>query len=189
MVHFGVMEKEAIRKRVLARAAELTPGERRRESSKVMAKLFSSPEFKRSKIIMFYCSKDDEVDTSKMIKVALKMGKEVVVPVTIPKERKLIPSRLTDYDRELGPGPYGVLQPKPGCIREVAPDQIDLVIAPGVAFDKKGNRLGRGAGYYDRFLARVPKKVSKIGLAFDFQILTALPRNCHDLPVDKVLSA
>lgn len=181
--------KEAIRKRVLAEQAKLSKAERKRRSSQISAKLFLRPEFKKAKTVMFYVSKDDEVDTSGMIKATLKTGKDVLVPVTLRRERRLIPSRLIDYDRELAPGPYGILQPRAGFIRRVSSDQIDLVIVPGVAFDKSGNRLGRGAGYYDRFLAGVPKKIPRIGLAFDFQVLPALPKSCHDLPVDKVLSA
>lgn len=183
------MKKEAIRKGILARGAKLSKAERRRRSSQISAKLILSPEFHKAKTIMFYVSKDDEVDTSKMIKASLRMGKEVLVPVTFRRERKLIPSRLINYDRDLAPGPYGIDQPKAGCIRPVSPDQIDLVIVPGVAFDRFGNRLGRGAGYYDRFLLEVPKRTPKIGLAFDFQVLPSLPKSCHDLPVDKVLSA
>lgn len=182
-------KKEAIRKEVLAKQAGLSKAERKRKSSRISAKLFSSPEFKRANVIMFYVSKEGEVDTSEMIKAALKSGKEVLVPVTLRKKRKLIPSRLIDYDKELGPGPYGIPQPKAEYIRPVEPERIDMVIVPGVAFDKSGNRLGRGAGYYDRFLARVPKEVPKIGLAFDFQVFPSLPKSYHDLPVDKVFSA
>lgn len=181
--------KEAIRKGILAKQAKLSNHERKRKSSQISAKLFLRPEFKKAKAVMFYVSKDDEVDTSGMIKAALKMGKEVLVPVTLRRERRLIPSRLIDYDTELAPGPYGILQPKAEFIRRVLPDQIDLVIVPGLAFDKSGNRLGRGAGYYDRFLAGVPKKIPRIGLAFDFQVLPVLPKSYYDLPVDKVLSA
>lgn len=185
------MEKATIRKEVLAKQAGLSKAERKRRSSRISAKLFLCPEFKRAKVIMFYVSKEGEVDTSEMIKAALKSGKEVLVPVTLRKERKLIPSRLIDYDKELGSGPYGIPQPKAEFIRPVEPDQIDLILVPGLAFDKSGNRLGRGAGYYDRFLLllKVPKETTKIGLAFSFQVLPSLPKKYHDLPVDKVLSA
>lgn len=183
------MQKEAIRRTVLAKAIELSTSERKERSSKIMTELFSSTEFKNARTIMSYVSKRDEVDTSEVIKASLKMSKEILVPVTIPEERKLVPSRLIDFDKDLALGPYGILQPTPESIRPVSPDQIDLVIVPGVAFDKFGNRLGRGAGYYDRFLAGVPKKIPRIGLAFDFQVLPVLPKDCHDLPVDKVLSA
>ena len=183
------MEKATVRKEVLAKQAGLSKAERKRKNSQISVKLFSSPEFKKAKVIMFYVSKEGEVDTSSMIKASLKMGKKVSVPVTLRKKRKLIPSRLIDYDKELGQGPYGVPQPKAEYIRPIEPDQIDLILVPGLAFDKSGNRLGRGAGYYDRFLARVPKEVHRIGLAFDFQVFPSLPKSYHDLPVDRVLSA
>ena len=84
-------------------------------------------------------------------------------------------------------GPYGVRQPS--ARTGVSLSKLDVVVVPGVAFDRRGNRLGRGKGYYDRFLKKLPKKTHRIGLAFDFQILPAMPVSRHDLGVDKVLFA
>lgn len=84
-------------------------------------------------------------------------------------------------------GQYGILEPVKKC--RVSPEKIGLVVVPGIAFDKKGNRLGRGKGYYDRFLELLPESVPRIGLAFDFQILPFLPVNPHDLSVDSTISA
>ena len=84
-------------------------------------------------------------------------------------------------------GPYGVAEPV--ISRFIRPEDLDLVITPGVAFDKKGNRLGRGKGYYDRFLSKLPKDTPSIGLAFRLQILPAVPTTFHDVSVKKVLFA
>ena len=101
----------------------------------------------------------------------------------------MIASLVKDLRRELSPGPFEIPQPKKKCIREVPYESIDLVIVPGLAFDRQGNRLGRGAGYYDKFLAKLPKETPRIGLAFDFQVLKDLPTLSHDISVDKVVSA
>ena len=70
-----------------------------------------------------------------------------------------------------------------------AGDDIDLIVVPGVAFDKKNIRLGRGHGYYDRFLSGLPKRTKTIGLAFDFQVLEDLPQDPHDVPVSTIITA
>ena len=153
---------------------------------------------------MFYLSRDDEVDTRLMIKEALDMGKCVVVPVTNFKEGTIIPPRFVflrkqggiipsqvslNYKEELEPGPFGILQPKAECFRPVNYEDLDLIIVPGVAFDQKGNRLGRGKGCYDRFLSRLPKKIPKIGLALRFQLLEKIPTTSHDFPLTRVISS
>ena len=76
----------------------------------------------------------------------------------------------------------------PGRIVRYPLDEIDLSIIPGVAFDKKNHRLGRGAGYYDRFLSSLPRKIPSIGLAFDFQIVASFPLQEHDVPVSRVIT-
>lgn len=88
--------------------------------------------------------------------------------------------RLTD----LTSGAFGIWEPLPNPTRLVAPDAFDLVLVPGLAFDLNGGRLGRGAGFYDRFLATLPKTTRLIGVALDEQIVEKTPRDALDLPVD-----
>lgn len=88
--------------------------------------------------------------------------------------------RLTD----LTSGAFGIWEPLPNPTRLVAPDAFDLVLVPGLAFDLDGGRLGRGAGFYDRFLATLPKTTRLIGVALDEQIVEKTPRDAFDLPVD-----
>jgi 5-formyltetrahydrofolate cyclo-ligase len=92
-----------------------------------------------------------------------------------------------DEDAYLEKGPYGV--PEPVEHQYLRLRDVDLVVVPGLAFDKQGGRLGRGKGCYDRFLKRLPADTATIGLAFDFQILPSVPAAAHDVNVDKVLFA
>jgi 5-formyltetrahydrofolate cyclo-ligase len=184
------MGKNSIRKKIriklLAQREEL----RQKKSLRIKKKLFSQPEFLQADTVMFYIAKDGEVDTLGMIKDALTMGKKVVVPVTLVKEKKIIPCQLNDCGKELSMGPFGIYQPKKKFRREVLLNHIDLVVVPGVAFDRFGNRLGRGGGYFDRFLAKLKQfNVPMFGVAFKFQILKQLTVFPHDIPVTKLIFA
>lgn len=163
--------------------------ERRRKSLLIRKELFKLATFKRAKIIMAFVSKNDEVDTVPIIKGALKSGKKVLVPAINMRERRLVPSQILNIKDDLKKGPYGILQPSGRFIRPINHEVIDLFLVPGIAFDKKGNRLGRGGGYYDRFLEKVPKKKIKIGLCYDFQVVDNLPKLSHDVPVTKLIAA
>lgn len=182
-------EKAKIRKRILSLLREQEESERVAKSRSIEEKLFSLPEFIQAKCVMFYLSFDGEVETIAMIKHAQQMGKKVAVPV-IRGEDKLIASLLKNSDNELSPGPYGILQPRESNIQELSLEKIDLVVVPAVAFDKEGNRLGRGKGYYDRFLKDLTLKgIPSVGIAFDFQMVDNLPTLPHDLPVAKLITA
>lgn len=183
------MKKEEIREKLLKQLRSQDEEQRRIKSQEIKKKLFSHPEHKRAKTVMFYIAEDIEVDTEDMIKDNLRHGKKVVVPITVVSRNELIASLLVDYDKELTKGPYGILEPKSDFARPVPLKMIDLVIVPGVAFDKEGNRLGHGTGYYDRFLSKMPKDVPTIGLAFNFQIVDPLPTFSHDISVKEILSA
>ena len=164
--------------------------DRLRKSSLIKHKLFSSKEYKKAKTILFYSSFDGEVDTAEILREALKTGKHVALPVILEDQKMLIPSVVFDLDKELGIGPYGITQPKKNYLRPIDLSNLELVIVPGVAFDKKGNRLGRGKGYYDRFLKKLPSNTPTIGLAFDFQIVEHLPFvSDFDVAVKKVIAS
>jgi 5-formyltetrahydrofolate cyclo-ligase len=134
---------------------------------------------------MFYKAIKGEVDTALMISAALKLGKIVVVPVVLANQ-ELVPCVLQEH-AHLVHGPYGIMEPAQK--KPVNPKTLDLIIVPGLGFTKKGKRLGRGKGYYDRFLKKIPIETPTIGLAFDFQILPDLPTTQDDINVRKVLFA
>jgi 5-formyltetrahydrofolate cyclo-ligase len=184
MIH---LKKKNIRKGILEKLHDISRKDKERKVEELKKKLFSLEEFKKAKCVMFYVSKDYEVDTHKMIDESIAMGKKVVVPITLKEEKTLKPSELKDREKELIKGHYGVHQPREKHIRPVSPEKVELMIVPGIAFDKSGHRLGHGEGYYDRFLEKVPSDVFTVGLAFDFQVVDELPRQDTDIPVDKVI--
>jgi 5-formyltetrahydrofolate cyclo-ligase len=108
----------------------------------------------------------------------------LVFPRSIPGERRLAFARAAPG--ALVRGPLGALEPPPGA-PEVALDEIECVLVPGVAFSEDGLRLGRGGGYYDATLKHMPR-ARRVGLAFDAQVLPALPREPHDVPLDAVVT-
>jgi len=185
-----VNPKQTLRQKLLGLLKNQKEEIRRKKSRLIQERLFKTPEFKAAKTVMLYCSFDGEVETVDMMKQAKKMGKDVAVPVTVRTEKKIIPSLVENIEEELTDGPYGIKQPKKESQRLVAHDRLDLVVVPGVAFDRRNNRLGRGEGYYDRFLKLLPSTTPTIGLAFDFQLVDTLPElEAHDMPVSLVLTA
>ncbi len=185
------MSKLSIRKEIQEKLNKQSDAQRLRKSRLIKNRLFKLAEFQRAQLVMFYVAKDKEVQTDLMISQAQKIGKKVAVPKILKGEKKprMIASLLEDSKTELAPGPYGVLQPKTQYIRAIPQSSIDLVVVPGVAFDNRGRRLGRGGGYYDRFLARLPAAIPRIGLAFDFQLIKNIPTLSHDVSVTRVISA
>lgn len=182
--------KKKIREGLIKKLRAYKEEERLKKSSAIGKKLFALKDYIEAKTVMFYLSFDGEVDTQRMITDSIKQGKRVAVPAIQKEHKKIIPSLVEELDSELKTGPHGVRHPKDEHLRPVSLEHLDLVIVPGLAFDKAGNRLGRGMGYYDRFLSLLPKHVPTIGLAFDFQIIPDFPPlEPHDFSVSQVLFA
>lgn len=183
------MTKSQWRARILARVRALTAAQRRAESRRIAERLRRLSAYRRARWILFYLAFDTEVETRPMIARALKDGKRVAVPITLTTRRMLNFAELTSPTRGLVQGPYGIAQPDPRRARRVNPKVLDLVVIPGLAFDTRGYRLGRGGGYFDRFLGRLPPEVPRIGLAYRCQRVRRLPCVRHDQPVTAVLTA
>jgi 5-formyltetrahydrofolate cyclo-ligase len=124
-----------------------------------------------------------------MIEDMLTLGKRVVIPVARPKTKRLWLSEVRHLDRDLAPGTFGIPEPVRTARRPVPARAVDLVFVPGLAFDRRGHRLGYGHGYFDRFLAKLPDATPTVGLAFRFQLLDRLPVSTHDRAVSRVLTA
>ncbi len=182
-----VANKDKIRDEMFSKLESMDMKEKERRNQRIREKLFLNPKFQNANIIMSYVSKSYEVDTWTIIEKSLEMGKRIAVPYVLKGDRFILPSLVLDC-KELVKGPYGVYQPHPDNIRRVDLNQLDLLIVPGVAFDKSGNRLGHGKGYYDRFLKKVPYTHS-IGLSYEFQVLDSLPVSTFDRPVSSLICA
>lgn len=183
----NLSSKQKLRASMLSQLSKLKEVDRASKSFSIQEKLFETLEFKNAKIILFYASLKTEVETDRMIKEAQAQGKIIGLPVVFDKERDIVPFLAKDFPKNLHLGPYDIRQPKKEFSHPISLTDIDLVIVPGVAFDFKCNRLGRGKGYYDRFLQTLPKDTPSIGLAFDFQIVDDLPHSSIDSPVKKII--
>ncbi len=181
-----VLTKRRIRSKILLRLKTQKEETRSTKSQNIEQKLFRTKVFKKAKIVMLYVSFDGEVKTEGMIQKAKKLGKIIALPVCNARSCSITPCIL-EHNMLFRKGLYGIKEPR--LKKPVALDKLDLVVVPGVAFDKKGNRLGRGKGYYDRFLSLLPPDTPRIGLAYDFQILPSVPVTCTDQPVNRVICA
>ena len=179
--------KSDIRKKVVNYLKNQKEEARFRKSLVILDKLIRLPEFKKAQTILFYASIDGEVDTFEIMKRAQTMGKAVALPMILKNEKVLYPKLIKDLENDLEMGPYHIPQPVEKT-QSLPLTELDLVLVPGLAFDKTNQRLGRGAGYYDRFLKLLPVKTPKIGLAFDFQIFDSLPFEENDFPVTSVIT-
>ena len=184
-----MVTKAQLRKSCLRQLKEQKEEERRQRSSKIWRKVLRLTAFRQARVVCCYVALPYEVQTWQMIETMLAKGKRVVVPVAKPQSKRLVLSELRDPARELSRGAHGVLEPHRQAFRPVSVRAVDLVLVPGIAFDRSGFRLGHGQGYYDRFLARVPKSTPTVGLAFRFQLLDRLPTAAHDRAVSTVLTA
>lgn len=180
--------KQDLRKKILTLLRSQKEEMRLRKSLMIREKLFKTPEFKRSSTVLFYASFDGEVDTIEMIKQTHNFGKKIGLPRIVENDKTFIPTLVENFEEDTEQGPYGIRQPKDPGDKALCLENIDIVIVPGIAFDKQNNRLGRGGGYYDRFLKSLPSDIPTMGLAFDFQIVDHLPhQEGHDVKVFHVL--
>lgn len=150
------------------------------KSLNAIKKLQENFEFKQAKTIMIYYSLPDEVNTHGLIHEMLGY-KRIILPIVMGI--KAFPVELLS-ENQLAEGPFHIMEPQNSC---VFTEKIDLIVVPGVAFNRQGHRLGRGKGYYDGLLAHYPD-VQKIGLCFDFQIVETIPTEQHDIIMDKIIT-
>ncbi|MFQ5602670.1 MAG: 5-formyltetrahydrofolate cyclo-ligase [bacterium] len=178
-------KKQSLRRFIAQKRASLSHEWVVARSRTIFHQLPAISEFEAARTIHCYVAWKNEVDTHALIKNLLAKNRTVVVPVVNVAAHTLFHSQIRDFD-ELRPGAYGILEPPADLIRPVEVSCIDLVIVPGVAFDRQGNRLGYGGGFYDAFLSQITCK--KIGLAFEFQVLDSIPTRSQDMCVDRLVT-
>lgn len=181
--------KKALRSPMAAALKKMNPEDRAARSERLVRDLQAQERFAGSRQIFCYVSMPEEVDTHGLIRACLAQGKRVAVPRVVPGTGQIEARTLDRWDESWVPGPFGIHEPDPAVSRLVTPAQIDCVVVPGLAFDADRYRLGRGKGYYDRFLAALGPAAFRVALAFEFQRVAHVPREPHDERVDLVLYA
>lgn len=161
--------KEALRKEVINKRNASNEVELSQLSLIIQDYILASDLFANAKTLMTYLSYPKEVQTDNIVKNAFVQGKTISIPVCIQKETDLLPCIISDID-QVDIGYFGLREPKKEFRNPIEESKLDLIIVPGVVFDKKGNRIGHGKGYYDNFLSKIPISTPIIGLAYDFQI-------------------
>lgn len=158
-------------------------------SRSICERLASLPEYAAASTVMFYVDVRNEVRTQHYLPLALQQGKRVVVPYCVAGALALF---LLGSMDELAAGMYSILEPRPELRtmpeKRVAVAELDLIVVPGVAFDRRGARLGHGVGYYDKLLAQARRDTRLIALAFECQLFPAIPTEPHDIFMDTVVT-
>ena len=172
-------EKELIRERIKKKKQQLTDNEKEIEAANVFEKIEALPEFINAHNIMIYWSMPDELPTHDFI-IRWSKKKTMLLPVVKGEDMLIKPFSTKE---ELKQGSLGIWEPD---TQKEYLNSIDLVIVPGVAFDRNKSRLGRGKGYYDRYF--INKRIVKIGVCFDFQLLESIPIDSFDIKMDKVVT-
>jgi len=181
-------EKAKLRQQSLASRRSLRQEEIHQKSEIIWQNLSRLPLFKKAGVVLFYIALPDEVQTQKMMDSALKMGKRIAVPVIERHGREIKPFEIKSACLDLVPGPFGIMQPMEKDRIPLSLEEIDLVIVPGIAFDEQGERLGFGAGFYDRFLRNLPSYTRFVALAFECQLVKKIPCQDHDVPMHYIVT-
>lgn len=179
-----MLEKTFLRKTLLKKRRDILLLPRRMKSRRILRKLSQTTIFKKAGHIAFYYGVAPEVETRHFLKKILK-DKKIYLP-RINSKKSLTLCRVRSLSKDLKKGAHNIMEPKAVCERRPA-SQMNIIIVPGVAFDRLGGRLGRGGGYYDRLL-RKARKVVKIGLCFREQIVKKVPMQACDVRVDKIIT-
>ena len=176
------MDKAQLRRQLKSCLLAMPEKQRSEKSRLICNNLISTTQFQNAETVMMYLSLPYEADTSEAILHCWQLGKVVAVPKISWEQRHMIPVQINSLDTGFSTGASGLRNPIAGV--PVPFEEIDLVVTPALGFDKKGNRLGRGGSYYDRFFANEELKAPKCGFAFAEQLIDSVPVTSTDVPVD-----
>ena len=173
------MEKKELRAQIKALKKLHTKEQLQEQSERILAKLEQHPDFIKAEKVMLYNALPDEVQTLNFLE-KWRLRKKIILPTVVGDD--IVP---VEYAKEttFAVGDFNILEPQ----NEPYIGDFDLIVVPGVAFDRQGNRLGRGKGYYDRFLCQ-HLNVKRIGICFDFQLVSEVPAEPFDIRMDEVIS-
>jgi 5-formyltetrahydrofolate cyclo-ligase len=177
------VRKAALRARCRTARAAIPAGERGRLAVRIGERLFAQPGVREAGTVMLYSSVGAEVATGPMAERLWREGRRVLLPAMAAGEIEPV---LADPGELMAPSSFGPLEPVKR--RPVPLEEIDVVVVPGLAFDRRGNRLGYGGGHYDRFLRRLGGRTVRVGVGFGVQLLDAVPAWPGDEPLDAVVT-
>jgi 5-formyltetrahydrofolate cyclo-ligase len=178
--------KPALRIEARRRLAALDPAERVRAEAAIAERVWSVPQVAAARTLLMFADLPQEVATGAMAAEALRRGMALVYPRTIPQTQTMTLHRVSS-PAQLRNGNFGIREPDTACER-VEESAIDAVLVPGLAWDRSGSRLGRGAGYFDRLFAGPAWRGFRCGIFFAMQEVDEIPRDPWDLPLDAVVT-
>lgn len=188
-VNPAVQQKKVLRKQYRLARASITVDDQLLRSGQVASHLQNHPAFQSARAVMVYCSIVNEVSTTEIINLILSKGKRLIVPYCREEIRSLGIAAVTDPAIELKVGFKGIDEPMPSIRDNFFKSDLELIVCPGVSFDRMGRRLGQGGGYYDNFLRELKGHVPIWGIGFDCQIhAEQLPFDYHDIVMDQVVT-
>lgn len=176
-------EKKALRRELLTRRRAFSAQERAALSEMICARALDFPAVKAARTIMLYAATAEEIDLYPLMEQLLAEGRRIVLPEIVGSG--VMEARALPAMDALTAGAFGILTPDPARGQRISPEEIDVVIVPGAAFDADGGRLGLGGGYYDRYLPRARRAV-RLVLAYDVQIVPTVPMGAQDVRVDAI---
>ncbi len=179
-------KKKEARSRIARLIATLSHEQRAEKGRAACAHLLELPELQGVQAVLLYAPLADELDVWPAIRALAADGKRIIMPKCLPRTRELVCIEVENLARDLRSGMFGILEPTSGNQVDVL--ELDFVVVPGRAFDRAGNRLGRGRGYYDGLLARLLPQAFTCGIAFDCQIVPSVPTTPRDIPVAAVVT-
>lgn len=180
------MYKKTIRENIIKKRNDLSLDIKIEYDIYIFNKLINSEVYKNSNKIFTYISFGNEVDTKEFINHALNDGKKIYVPKTDKVNKEMVAIRIYSLDNMIKDN-WGILEPKYIDEEKICED-FDLIIMPGLAFDRNGNRIGYGGGYYDKYFSKLKNTNNKVALVYDFQILDNIQSEIHDIKVDYIIS-
>ncbi|MBN1491751.1 MAG: 5-formyltetrahydrofolate cyclo-ligase [Phycisphaerae bacterium] len=178
--------KKELRAKLRKQLAALAPATIKARSLDAAHLLFEQPEYKRAEIIMTFLSLPTEIDTTAIVLRAWQDRKRILAPKVSWEQRRMLPIEIHSLADGLTSTSLGIREPVDGMPIPVG--DIDLVIVPGLGFDPFGNRLGRGRGFFDAFLAHKDWRGIACAIAFEEQFVALVPAGAHDIPVDMLVT-
>lgn len=179
--------KNELRKKYLELRKNMSPTARMMKSSRIAENLRELKAYQNAKTVMFFATYGTEIFSEMMMNHAWQDGKKIVLPKANMEDGTILAAVVNSIETDLEHCAYGIREPKMSVCKEIQPAKIDLVIVPGIVFDEKGNRIGYGKGYYDRWLRKF-QRAKRVGVCFDFQMAKSIPQTETDTPAGMVIT-